>query len=99
MTLTIKLPPESESKLRRQAAAAGRDVSEYAAQIVQDAIEEEVAPRVPPIDPSKLQQAVRELLQRSADLASTLTGPVITDPKKAWGEIMDEKARKQGLQL
>jgi hypothetical protein len=98
MALTIQLPPESELKLRRQAAAVGRDAAEYASDIIRSAVDLNADPS-PAIDRTRLQQAVRELLRRSAELLPSLSGPIVADPKKAWSEFMEEKARKQGLQL
>jgi len=39
MTVTISLPPDSEARLREQAAAAGKDVST----LVREAVEEKLA--------------------------------------------------------
>jgi hypothetical protein len=38
MTLTIALSPEAEAKLNERAAAAGKDVAHYAAEIVEAAV-------------------------------------------------------------
>ena len=38
MTLTISLPPESETKLQERARAVGLDVPSYAAQIIQHSL-------------------------------------------------------------
>lgn len=38
MTLSVSLSPQAEAKLRQRAAAAGKDLTDYAAQLLEQAI-------------------------------------------------------------
>lgn len=47
MTLTLEISPELEERLRQHAAAAGRDTSDYAADLLSRAVGHLVAPELP----------------------------------------------------
>lgn len=64
MTLNLSLPPEMEAKLRQRAAAAGKDVTAFVEEAVQQKLDE--ADRAP--DPAKLSPAEQwELLKTWID--------------------------------
>jgi hypothetical protein len=49
MTLTIDLPPEMEERLQRQADSMGINASEYARELLKDALDEEDAANAEPM--------------------------------------------------
>jgi hypothetical protein len=78
MTLSINLPADAESKLREQAAAAGKDVSSF----VQEAIEEKLA--APNQHPSKVpdQRSAEWLAEFNAWVASHAAQPHLADDSR-----------------
>jgi hypothetical protein len=45
MTVTLSISPTTETKLRQQATASGRDVAEYVTKIVEEAVTEKIEPQ------------------------------------------------------
>jgi hypothetical protein len=101
VTLMLSLSPATEADLRRQASASGQDPAKYAADILEYAVRNHIGTlgEISDDERRRLQEAARELLRRSEEIAGTLKGPTITDFKQSMDEIMLEKARKRGLAL
>lgn len=99
MAFTIQLSPGAEISLREQATARGQDVREYAAELLERAISARNGDAMGPERRMEFQRKLDELLHRAAQLAPTLTKPPITDFRTAFGQAVDEKARRQGLEL
>jgi hypothetical protein len=97
MIVTFDITGDVETRLRERAAAAGKDTSCYAAELVAQAMAIPQYLEPAPEERARMAAAARTLLQKARDMAPTLTGPVITDFDKAFEEIMREKAEKQGL--
>ena len=93
MTVMIQVPPEVENILREQAAARGKDASQYASEIVVQALQTAANGQ----QQVELRAAVEEFLQRVENLVSDPSRPHLKGSEAEIEQMIAEKFRKQWL--
>jgi hypothetical protein len=104
MSITIELTPEEEARLHTIAMREGQDTASAAARLLRDALRLD-----PPGDrvqsapePESACEALKDFIGKfdSRQVRPEEQVPPATDPhKRAFGEIIDEKYRKQGFRI
>ena len=91
----------SKGDFAKRAAAEGKDESRYVAEFVEHAMSGTPTPYPQPTEQERaqLRAAAERVLEKARKIAPSLTGPIITDFDKAFGEIMREKFERQGLKF
>ena len=62
MSITVTMPPDSETKLRRQAAERGDNVDQYAAAVLEKSLRDSSSAVGPTLDDSRWMQLFNEWL-------------------------------------
>lgn len=100
MELTITLSDRSAAKLAEVAASNGRTPTAYVSDLIERSLESNGNGLVnSDAERQRLGEALARRLKEAADLAPTLTGPVIEDFDRTLDDAMQQEARKQGLDL
>ena len=104
MSITIELTPEEEARLYTIAMRGGQDTASAAARLLRDALRldpsGDTAPSVP--QPESACEALKDFIGKfdSRQVRPEEQIPPSTDPhERAFGEILDEKYRKQGFRI
>lgn len=105
MTITIDLAPEVEAQLRKKADERGQQPDEYIKEIVEATVYaggREMPPSTPRVTEHQEPEATKTLAETLDGLVGVFDSSKEPWPERresAFGEIVKEKYRKQGLQL
>ena len=103
MSLQITLSPETETRLREQAAANGRDAADYASQLVEQGVLRAGNGKnrdwTSDEEQKRLHEIARRLIERAKYTVADPNPPKLRDQEAEISDIIVEKFRKQGFKL
>ena len=100
MSLSISVPPETESRLRRLASAAGKDTTSYAAELLQDAVRRVESGAIGAISEDQgtsIGERLADVLREIWSIQAEPPLPASNPQEAAFRRSIAEKFRKQGL--
>ena len=98
MTLSVSITPQAEATLKERAAAAGKDPTAYASELLETAIGKSELRSPSPVGES-IYDALEPILREAWALYDGSPRAPMLDEESEVDQILVEKFRKQGLRL